>query len=259
MKNFYTLLFFILLCTIVKAQTFEFGISYIGINPVTDNYQMVLTATPNTSVTNEITADMGAGLYVPSGVTLGNFETGNSGIPSIEWSSASLSNTSSAFFLSRVEASSSSVLLNGAGPFELVKFDVIADPNPSTGEILFVENGDSVFDELLFIENYINLSSSNKYSQNDPIAKSVNFSTLSKSSSVLNIFSIHPNPTKNIINISGNISNLKSIGIYSITGKPILNIEKGFEEIDISHLESSIYFITLNSENNSKTFKIIKE
>jgi hypothetical protein len=91
------------------------------------------------------------------------------------------------------------------------------------------------------------------------ISNSVNCNGLSLDEFSLSALSIYPNPTKNIIYTKGDISNLRSIDIYSITGKHILNIKKGFREINISQLESSIYFIQLNSDKASKIIKIIKE
>ena len=77
-------------------------------------------------VTNGVTADMGAGFYIPSGLAIGNFVSGNSGIPISEWSVQSLGSSDingDPYFVSRVEAGSSSIELNGDGPFELVLFD----------------------------------------------------------------------------------------------------------------------------------------
>jgi len=60
-------------------------------------------------------------------------------------------------------------------------FDVIADPNPSTGSIILIENGDTVLDAL-FLQNYININLGNgtidAYNQNDPQTKEIDFSTL---------------------------------------------------------------------------------
>ena len=259
MTKFYTFFLTALFTIVIQAQTYEFSISYLGINSSTDNYQIALIATPSSTVTNESTDDMGAGFYLPSGSTVGNFETGNSNIPGSEWSSTSLSNTSNAFFISRVEAGSSSVLLNGPDPFELVKFDIIADPNPTSGEIIFIENSDPVFNELLFTENYINISAINKYAQNDPIAKSINFATLRTKDAFINDFFVYPSPTKEKVFIKGITSKLNAVNIYSITGEQVMTVKANLDEINLSRLKSGIYFIKLNSENASKTFKIIKE
>ncbi len=73
-----------------------------------------------------------------------------------------------------------------------------------------------------------------------------------------NIF-IYPNPAKNIIFISGNLSDIRSIDVYSSLGQHLQIIETNFNKIDLSKLKSGIYFIVFRTNNSSKTCKIIKE
>ncbi|MBT8304093.1 MAG: hypothetical protein KJP09_06465, partial [Bacteroidia bacterium] len=105
MKKIYSLIFLAFLAFTMHAQTFDFSISFVGTNTGTDNYQFALVATPSASVSSGVTADMGAGFYVPSGLTIGNFAVGDSGISPVEWSSFALGSDASGdgFFLSRVE------------------------------------------------------------------------------------------------------------------------------------------------------------
>lgn len=167
----------------MQAQTFDFGLSYLGINEVTNNYQIALTATPNTSISNGDTADMGAGFYLPSGLTIGNFVEGNSGIPASEWSSIALGSNSNgdAFFVSRIETNPTSTVISGSEPFQLILFDIIANPNPSIGSMVLIENDDSVLDTF-FLQNYININlgvdSVDAYNQNDYETKELDFSTI---------------------------------------------------------------------------------
>jgi hypothetical protein len=71
--------------------------------------------------------------------------------------------------------------------------------------------------------------------------------------------SLYPNPTKGIINIKGDISKLKSIEVYSIFGQRVMQINESFKEINISKLQSAIYFVTLNTEDAKLTFKVVKD
>ena len=105
MKKPYITLLLVLVITITYSQTFEFSLSYIGVNPGTSNHQVAFIATPSNTVTNGVTADMGGGFYVPSGLTIGNFEMGDSGLPASEWSSQSLGSNGNgdAYFVSRIE------------------------------------------------------------------------------------------------------------------------------------------------------------
>ncbi len=74
---------------------------------------------------------------------------------------------------------------------------------------------------------------------------------------------IYPNPTNGIINLSG-LQNLKGLNfeITDISGKIVQNFKtselQNLETIDISELNSGIYFIKIQTENEIFTNKIIK-
>ncbi|SFN97063.1 Por secretion system C-terminal sorting domain-containing protein [Bizionia echini] len=236
--------------------TYEFSVSFVGINPNTNNYQMALLATPSESVTNNSTDDMGAGFYVPTGLTIGNFVTGNSNIPASEWASISMGPGAfgDAYFLGRDEAGQFSILLNGSGPFELVLFDVIADPNPSSGEIRFVENGDPVFDTI-FIENYINIAAQNLYSQNNPLASAVSFQTLDMDTYISNRdISIYPNPVSNILHIK-TAHSINAIEIYTLQGSLILKTTHS--EINVNQFQSGTYILKVQTDLAQTVKKLI--
>ncbi|OUR90403.1 hypothetical protein A9Q87_13540 [Flavobacteriales bacterium 34_180_T64] len=267
MKNLYTTIVLLLCISIAQAQTFEFSLSYVGINGSTNNHQFAFIATPNSTVVNGVTADMGCGFYIPNGLTIGNFVLGNSGLPINEWSVQSLGSSNAngdPYFVSRLEAGGSSLALNGDGPFELVLFDVIANPNPTSGDITFVENSDPVFNEILFVQNYININlgsgTIDAYSQNNPTANSVEFSTLSNYD--LNAFSdeirIYPNPVTSNLIISSKFKG--SYVINTMSGKLIFKGEffSTQNTIDLTMLNSGVYFIQIVTENRKLTKKIVK-
>ena len=265
MKKIYTTLLLICCFVTVQAQTFEFSIMYLGINANTNNYQFALMATPSATVTNGVTADMGAGFYVPSGLGIANFIQGNSGLPNSEWVALPLGSNGNgdAFFITRIESGASNIVLNGAGPFELVLFDLIANPNPTSGQIIFVENGDPVFDSL-FVQNYININlgsgTNDAYSQNNPTANSVNFSTLSTETVELAQVSIYPNPTSTILNISSSID-IEQITFFDILGKQALKQNKNtsLTSIDVSTLSNGLCFLNIHSETGkTQIIKFIK-
>ena len=265
MRNIYMTIIAIFTIFSLNAQTIEFSVIFKGLNSVTDNYQFALVATPSEVLNNTSLEDMGAGFYVPTGITIGNFELGTSGLPASEWSSQSLGSNGNgdAYFLSRIEAGGNSVSVSGTDPFELVLFDVIIDPNPTTGGMFFVENGDPVFDSL-FVQNYININSGSgpfdAYSQNDPLANSISFSTLSNVTNYFSFnFKFYPNPTSRLLYIEGNTGDIRSIDIHSFSGQRLLRIINNFESIDLSSFDSGIYFVKVDAVNGSKTLKIIKE
>ena len=70
-------------------------------------------------------------------------------------------------------------------------------------------------------------------------------------------YKIYPNPTSNVINIQGDISDLKVI-IYDILGKVLMQAEAQ-ESIDISFLKKGTYFLFLTNNSINSTYKIIKK
>lgn len=73
------------------------------------------------------------------------------------------------------------------------------------------------------------------------------------------LVSIYPNPTKGMLYLSGDISKLRTVEIYSITGQHVMTVKDNFKTIDISNLDSALYFVKLNTTEATGTFKIIRE
>lgn len=255
-KQYITILLILISITLNAQTTYEFSVSFVGVNANTGNYQMALLATPSEAVTNNSTDDMGAGFYVPTGLTIGNFVTGNSNLPASEWESISMGagTFGDAYFLGRDEAGQFTVLLNGAGPFELVLFDVIADPNPTTGAIIFVENGDPVFNTI-FIENYMNIGIQNLYSQNNPLASAVSFQTLNIDPVNLdNVVSIYPNPVSDILHIKTQ-NTIRNIKIFTVLGSQVLKTNS--TEINVSNMQSGTYILKVQTDLGQTVKKLI--
>jgi len=72
-------------------------------------------------------------------------------------------------------------------------------------------------------------------------------------------FSLYPNPASNYVNIKGSIIDLKQIDIFNINGQLVKTVTSNLDQIDISNLESAVYFIRLYSDTSSKTMKLIKK
>lgn len=69
---------------------------------------------------------------------------------------------------------------------------------------------------------------------------------------------IYPNPAIGILNIE-TTENVKTIEVFNMIGQKVKSYENS-KMIDISKLNSGVYFIKVNMENsNSKSFKIIKK
>jgi len=74
----------------------------------------------------------------------------------------------------------------------------------------------------------------------------------------LSLTKIHPNPTKNIIRISSSLS-FESFEIYNMTGQFLLKEKLKNRNIDLTELNSGIYFVKLNSKERGIIKRIIKE
>ncbi len=259
MKNLYTAIFSMLLFITSQAQTVDFSIAFIGTNSATGNYQMAFIATPSSMITSANTDDMVAGFYVPTGVTLGNFVIGDSGIPTSDWTSNALGSNANgdAYYLARVEAGSMGTILNGDGPFQLVLFDIIADTNPTSGSITFIENGDPIFDPF-FLENYMNVNGGNNiYNQNNPTANAVSFETLSVPNEIAlaTDIAIYPNPSHGIVNINSKHI-IDTVDVFSILGYKVAEF-KTSTQLDLSQLTSGIYLLKIIAEGKTTTKKIV--
>jgi hypothetical protein len=74
-----------------------------------------------------------------------------------------------------------------------------------------------------------------------------------------NSFSIYPNPTSDVLNIS-NINNIeiKNVSITDINGRTIRNVNAA-NSINVSDLNAGVYFVTIETTEGKSTNKFIKE
>ena len=91
---------------------------------------------------------------------------------------------------------------------------------------------------------------------------SIQSSILNVEDSKLFMVEIYPNPAKNFIKLTNNsLVNLKKVNINDINGRVLKSKEFSkitiFENIDISNLNSGLYFITLQSNEGFITKKLI--
>jgi len=74
--------------------------------------------------------------------------------------------------------------------------------------------------------------------------------------------SLYPNPTQSIINIVSPQAEIISIEVYDVRGRLINNETINYQrtyQLDMSILESAMYFITINTEFGSITKRVVKE
>jgi len=80
---------------------------------------------------------------------------------------------------------------------------------------------------------------------------------INESESIL--FSIYPNPVKNYITIQSEPNEFNNIKVFNILGQLIETFNPENNRIDVSFLNSGVYFLQLNSTSKKVTVKFIKE
>ncbi len=71
---------------------------------------------------------------------------------------------------------------------------------------------------------------------------------------------VSPNPVDDILNISISDKNIKSMVLFDIFGKKIMEISNEFNQIDVSNLQIGLYLLKAETESGeSQIFKVLKE
>lgn len=73
------------------------------------------------------------------------------------------------------------------------------------------------------------------------------------------LFSIYPNPVKEILNIQGTSIENSNFEIFHITGTKMMNGKVNNGKINVKHLAKGIYIISVKSEGKISTLKFIKQ
>ena len=73
-------------------------------------------------------------------------------------------------------------------------------------------------------------------------------------------FSIYPNPTTSILNISNtNNFEIKNISVVDINGRVVKNESGAMTQINVSDLNAGVYFVTIEAAEGKTTKKFIKQ
>ena len=73
-----------------------------------------------------------------------------------------------------------------------------------------------------------------------------------------NSFSLYPNPTKDLLNISSDGISIERISIYSFSGQLLLTKNEETNLVNVSGLSSGIYFLEITTENGNAIKKFVK-
>ncbi len=73
------------------------------------------------------------------------------------------------------------------------------------------------------------------------------------------LFSIYPNPVKDILNVQGKSLDAADFEIHHITGSKVMNGKINNGKINVKHLTKGIYIISVKKEGKTSTLKFIKQ
>ncbi len=69
---------------------------------------------------------------------------------------------------------------------------------------------------------------------------------------------VYPNPTNDVLNLSGDLQSISKVELLDISGRILLDT-KSTEKISLENFNTGIYFIKLTAINQTKIIKIVKE
>ncbi len=71
---------------------------------------------------------------------------------------------------------------------------------------------------------------------------------------------IYPNPVKDFLRIYNKSNNqITSLKLYDVLSRLVMKVNEVYDQIDVSHLDSGLFFLEIETEKGSITMKIIKE
>ncbi|MCL6294526.1 T9SS type A sorting domain-containing protein [Jejuia spongiicola] len=135
-------------------------------------------------------------------------------------------------------------------------WDNTSDPEPTEADMAGRQ-----FDNNFTSQAFPTFVGVERYDSNTPSTTfTFSCSTLSNTDiTSLNAFRLYPNPAKDKVYIKGDISQLIGVEIYTMTGQLVKRLDENFETLDVSDLESAVYFVNLFSSNGQKTIRLVKE
>jgi uncharacterized repeat protein (TIGR01451 family) len=118
---------------------------------------------------------------------------------------------------------------------------LLGDVIPNTANIYFDFNPAIVTNECT--TEFVSALAVNNFSEND--------------------FSVYPNPTKNILNISAknNANNIENITVFDVVGKAMLTQKANTPTttIDLSNCAKGVYFVIVSGDGFEKMIKVVRD
>ncbi|WP_299886443.1 T9SS type A sorting domain-containing protein [uncultured Lacinutrix sp.] len=226
------------------------------------NYSVAAVPDFNSTAPHPYINDQNFTVLLPDGVTISNV-TGGYSVP--VFTSLPAPNTAEDAIAFNLVQDIVLPAHTAGTPIVLTTFDV--DGSPTSGSITLLDNASSlamaapsIFNSFFIgtlSGNLVDTATDNYAGQTGTTTYS--FSTLGTVDNELTGYSIFPNPAKNVVIIKGLENNLKSVEIYSISGQKVMTAVNNLETVNISALQSGVYFVKLSTEEASTTIKLIKD
>jgi hypothetical protein len=86
-----------------------------------------------------------------------------------------------------------------------------------------------------------------------------NFTILGVAESDMATFKVYPNPTKGLLFIASKTETILSATVFDVLGKAVFKLVGTIKEVDVSNLQSGMYFLRVATDNGVFVQKIIKE
>jgi len=228
-------------------------------------------AVPNTSSNNfgTIVQSYGFTIIVPNNVTITPGASLGGAATSDFFNGADVSQPSIDGYLITETLSSTISLSPPSAATNSDMYTFTVDGAPTSGMMYILENNSTLANSITSLKSFMQADMIDDGSVQfanavDPNAAAVSgmstfdFTTLSTSGSELQGVNVFPNPVKNIVTISG-VADIEAIEVTNINGKRVLNQISNASSIDMSGLQTGIYFAKITAAAGSKTVKLVKE
>jgi hypothetical protein len=236
------------------------------------SYSFTIQAVPNTSSNNFATSVQSYGftIVVPDGVTITSTSSlGGTALLNFFDGSAIGQASIDGYLVTETLGSPTSLPApSTATNSDMISFTV--NGSPTSGTMYILENNSSLATTITALKSFMQADMvddsmatfTNVVDANDAAVSgtsSFDFSTLSTKENTLAEVTVFPNPVKDILTISNGDFNIQKAIIHNSRGQLVFTKENVSEQLNLSSLQTGIYFLKLYADKGFKTIKIVKE
>ncbi|MEM6697680.1 MAG: T9SS type A sorting domain-containing protein [Bacteroidota bacterium] len=236
------------------------------------SYSFTIGVVPNTSTNNFATSVQGYGftIIVPDGVTASISSSLGGGASATFFDGNDVSDTTiDGYLITETLGSPISLTAPSAGTTSNIVTIQISGA-PTSGTMYILENNSTLATAVEPLKSFMqadmvddgmatftNVVDANAAAVSG--TSSFDFSTLSTVENTLQDVTVFPNPVKDIVNISSGNTSIQKAVIHNNRGQVVYTQENNVEQLNISRLQTGIYFLKLYADNGLKTIKLVKE